>query len=54
MPTEVNAALTDDQTAAHRLAEYWKLRRKIFGDEKALLQMTLSGAMRDDNDDSTR
>ncbi|KAL3915948.1 MAG: hypothetical protein SGARI_008072, partial [Bacillariaceae sp.] len=34
--------------AAKRLQLYWKMRRKCFGDDRAFLPMTMSGAMRQD------
>ena len=36
------------QLAAQRFVRYWQSRRDVFGDEKYVLPMTLSGAVRDD------
>jgi len=33
--------------AAYRIAQYWKHRRRLFGDARAFLPMTLDGAMED-------
>jgi hypothetical protein len=38
----------DVSTAVHRMLLYWKTRRKIFGEDRAFLPMTLDGAMKDD------
>jgi hypothetical protein len=38
----------DAWAAAGRLVEHWKLRKKIFGPDKAFLPMTLNGAMAED------
>lgn len=36
------------QAAAARLVYYWKIRRKFFGEHRAYLPMTLSGALAED------
>ena len=38
----------DVAAAAANLAEYWKVRVEVFGNEKAYLPMTLAGAMKDE------
>ncbi|KAG7353336.1 hypothetical protein IV203_009385 [Nitzschia inconspicua] len=38
----------DVTAAAKRIQLYWKMRRKIFGDDRAFLPMTLHAAMKDD------
>ena len=38
------------KAAAQRIAEYWKVRRALFRDDRAFLPMTIRGAMEDDMD----
>jgi hypothetical protein len=38
----------DAWAAARRLVEYWSIRKKVFGAERAFLPMTQSGAMAED------
>ena len=38
------------QAAAERLVDYWRIRREIFGRQRAFLPMTLQGAMAEDID----
>jgi hypothetical protein len=38
----------DAASAAKRLQLYWKMRRKCFGENRAFLPMTMSGAMKQD------
>ena len=45
--TFLRAERFDAKAAASRLVHYWKLRKDTFQD-KALLQMTMEGALRDD------
>ena len=40
----------DTESASKRLIEYWKVRRELFGEERAFLPMTLSQAMEADRD----
>lgn len=44
----LRAADFDPWAAASRLVQYWTMRRKFFGDDRAFLPMTLKGAMRED------
>ena len=41
-------SLGSTQLGAQRFVNYWKSRRDLFGPEKYLMPMTLSGALRDD------
>jgi hypothetical protein len=38
------------EAAAKRLVDYWRIRREIFGRQRAFLPMTLQGAMSEDID----
>lgn len=40
----------DAKRSARRFVTYWENRRQLFGSDKYLLPMTLSGALRDDLD----
>jgi hypothetical protein len=40
----------DPEAAAKKLVDYWKVRRSLFGEERAFLPMTLSGAMAADRE----
>jgi hypothetical protein len=42
------------ETAAVRMMSHWKVRKDIFGSERAFLPMTLAGAMRDTLDEVQR
>jgi len=38
------------EKAAQRMVHYWNMRVKIFGDDRAFLPLTLSGALKDDEE----
>jgi hypothetical protein len=38
----------DVPRATQRFVKYWKMRREVFGPDKFVMPMTLSGALRDD------